>query len=314
MVSNIKDKIEEEIIEAADFNDIVIDAYNKGNGDCSLAAYHFFARSQVPAGSAAKKDRCKIPKEIPVIHSNLCNGCLKCISICPDSAIGVKVIRDSDIDFYIENFTQDESKIDFLKNKFSITSKFYNDHVDKSDEKGKLILAIDPEKCKSCSECTKICNSNAIELLENKESIFDRTKLLCEFVRELPETETFYIDKKEILDIVLSQETQLFTGGTNSCKGCTEATAIKMMLAVTGYFFGKENVGIINSAQCEKFYLSTYPFIPFLVSSTNVFSCNGIALAIGIRNKWDQMGWHNKKLWFIGNEDLISYPGLAHYW
>lgn len=37
----------------------------------------------------------------------------------------------------------------------------------------------------------------------------------------------------------------LYTGGAGSCMGCGEGSALRMMLAATGFVYGKESIGLV---------------------------------------------------------------------
>ena len=65
--------------------------------------------------------------------------------------------------------------------------------------------------------------------------------------------------------------------------GCGEATAIRMMLAATGFVHKPENIGIMASTGCNTVYSSTYPYNPYLIPWTNSLFENGPATAMGIR-------------------------------
>ena len=123
--------------------------------------------------------------------------------------------------------------------------------------------------------------------------------LIFDFIKTLPETEHDFIIDNESAQLMIMPGANLYTGGTSSCKGCNEEMAIKMMLAVTGNNYGKNNIGLIYASKCELFYSSTFPFNPFQVTCVNNFSDNGLSLAYGIRKDWDQMGWENKKIWLV---------------
>jgi pyruvate ferredoxin oxidoreductase beta subunit len=87
-------------------------------------------------------------------------------------------------------------------------------------------------------------------------------------------------------------------------------TALRMMLAATGFVYGKENIGIVNSTGCSTVYASTYPYNPYLVPWTNSLFENGPTDAMGIRARWDQMGWHDKQLWVIGGDGAMLDIGF----
>jgi pyruvate/2-oxoacid:ferredoxin oxidoreductase beta subunit len=83
-----------------------------------------------------------------------------------------------------------------------------------------------------------------------------------------------------------------------------------MMLAATGFVHGAERVGIVAATGCNTVYSSTYPYNPFLVPWTNSLFENAPAVAMGIRGKWDQRGWQEKKLWVIGGDGAMYDIGF----
>ena len=92
--------------------------------------------------------------------------------------------------------------------------------------------------------------------------------------------------------------------------GCGEATAIRMMLAATGFVYGKNSCAIVASTGCNTVYASTYPYNPFLVPWTNSLFENNSADAMGIRMRWNQIGFKDKKLWAIGGDGAMLDIGF----
>ncbi|MEZ4726315.1 MAG: thiamine pyrophosphate-dependent enzyme [Caldilineaceae bacterium] len=70
-------------------------------------------------------------------------------------------------------------------------------------------------------------------------------------------------------------------------------------------------MGIINSTGCTTVYGSTYPYNPWGVSWTNSLFENGPTDAMGVRARWDQMGWQDKKLWVIGGDGAMLDIGFG---
>ena len=85
------------------------------------------------------------------------------------------------------------------------------------------------------------------------------------FYTSLPETPKEYVNERLLSDMMLTERSLLYVGGAGSCMGCGEATALRMMLAATGFVYGKESIGIVNSTGCSTVYASTYPYNPYLV-------------------------------------------------
>ena len=109
---------------------------------------------------------------------------------------------------------------------------------------------------------------------------------------------------------MLAERSLLYTGGAGSCMGCGEGTALRMMLAATGFQYGKENIGLINSTGCSTVYASTYPYNPYLLPWSNSLFENGPTYAMGVRARWDQMGWKDKVLWVIGGDGAMLDIGF----
>ena len=57
-------------------------------------------------------------------------------------------------------------------------------------------------------------------------------------------------------------------------------------------------------------YTSTYPYNPYLVPWTNSLFENAPTYAIGVRMRWDQMGWQDKPLWCIGGDGAMFDIGF----
>ena len=306
-------KIIHEIIEQSDFDHIVVDSFVNGNAAADTAAYHFFARSQMPAGTSAKNEVSSSFTEIAEFNPVKCTACFKCIPLCPDSAIKAKVIPESEIDFFVEEFENEITGEQILKQQF-VEVKIPSSLNGK--EGGILIIAIDPSKCKGCNVCSDGCSDGAFSLVKKSKKITEEKITLNRFFETLPETEKHYIGDKDLLKASLSNESFLFTGGTNSCAGCMEQAAIKNLFNISGYQYGKENTGIVNALSCSRYYTSNYPFNPFMVPCINTNARHALPLALGLRARWDQAGWGAKKLWVLANEEIwnvIGNPGDLTY-
>jgi pyruvate/2-oxoacid:ferredoxin oxidoreductase beta subunit len=92
--------------------------------------------------------------------------------------------------------------------------------------------------------------------------------------------------------------------------GCGEGTAIRMMLAASGFVYGPKKIAIVASTGCNTVCGSTYPFNPYLVPWTNSLFENAPAVAMGVRARWDQTGWSDRKLWVIGGDGAMYDIGF----
>src|SRR5437773_11972887 len=110
--------------------------------------------------------------------------------------------------------------------------------------------------------------------------------------------------------MMLAERGLLYVGGAGSCMGCGEATALRMMLAATGFVYGQENIGMVASTGCNTVYTSTYPYNPYRIAWTNSLFEDAPAVAMGIRAKWDNQGWQQKRLWIIGGDGAMNVIGF----
>ena len=83
-----------------------------------------------------------------------------------------------------------------------------------------------------------------------------------------------------------------------------------MMLAATGFVYGKENIGMVAATGCNTVYTSTYPYNPYQIAWTNSLFENAPAVAMGVRAKWDSQGWQNKRLWIVGGDGAMNDIGF----
>jgi len=83
-----------------------------------------------------------------------------------------------------------------------------------------------------------------------------------------------------------------------------------MFIAATCFKHGPENVGLIAATGCNTVYTSTYPYNPYKVCWTNSLFENAPADAMGVRARWDQMGWQKKRLWIIGGDGAMLDIGF----
>lgn len=295
-----------------DFNERVIGAYNAGADD-DLPADIGVARSLVPAGTGVLRDFSYIAPQIPEYDQARCVGCMTCVTECPDTAILGKVVMPDVLELALAETPEAERA--WLSQQWAITTKFYNVPEKKEPGSGgKFGIFIDPTKCKGCAECVQVCADlgyNALRMIEKEEDTIPKYRNAFDFFRKLPPTPERFISDRVLVDMMLADRSLLYVGGAGSCAGCGEATALRMWMAATAFVAGRDNIGIVNSTGCSTVYASTYPYNPWAVSWTNSLFENGPTDAMGVRARWDQMGWHDKKLWVIGGDGAMLDIGFA---
>ncbi len=302
--------ITDEFLDVQDFNDRIVGAYNRGTAEGELPADTGTLRSFIPAGTAVLRDFSYIAPEIPLLRSEQCVGCMECVTECPDTAILGKVVPQSKLDAELARI-EDPVEREHFAQQFAKTTKYWSVYEKKGKEPGYFGIFIDPTKCKGCAECVDACGDHgALRMLKKDDAELQRYQRTFNFYRSIPETPPEFINERLLSDMMLAERSMLYVGGAGSCMGCGEGTALRMMLAATGFVYGKENIGIVNSTGCSTVYASTYPYNPYLVPWTNSLFENAPADAMGVRARWNQMGWNKKRLWVIGGDGAMLDIGF----
>jgi pyruvate/2-oxoacid:ferredoxin oxidoreductase beta subunit/NAD-dependent dihydropyrimidine dehydrogenase PreA subunit len=298
------------VVDVADFNERVVGAYNKGTAEKGLVADDQVARSIIPGGTGALRDFSYIAPDIPQFITENCVGCMDCVTQCPDTAILGKVIEPKVLEERLSLIT-DETERQSMAEQWGITTKYHTVLEKKGLGGGKFGIFIDPTKCKGCAECVDACGDhNALKMVAKNDENLGWYQRAFNHYRQVPETPAKFINEKALADMMLAERALLYVGGAGSCMGCGEATALRMMLAATGFVYGRENIGIVAATGCNTVYTSTYPYNPYIVSWTNSLFENAPADAMGVRARWDQLGWSNKRLWVVGGDGAMLDIGF----
>lgn len=296
-----------------DFNRRVIGAYHEGRASAELPADLGVARSLIPGGTGALRDFSYIAPEIPRFDFEKCVGCMSCVTQCPDTAILGKAIPASKVEAALEDI-KDGNERAWVRSHWARTRKYFDLPEKKGSEGALFGIFIDPTKCKGCAECVQVCDElgyHALNMVTKDETTLPRYRAAFDVFRKIGPTPAEYINEHALADFMLAEERALlYVGGAGSCMGCGEATAIRMMLAATGFVKGPESIGVVASTGCNTVYSSTYPYNPYIVPWTNSLFENGPADAMGIRARWDQRGWGEKALWVIGGDGAMYDIGF----
>lgn len=295
------------ILDVNDFNERVIRAYEDG-ADGDLAADVSVARSAIPAGTATLRDFSYVAPEIPIYITDKCTGCMDCVTECPDTAILGKVLSESELEQKLGGIDSAEDREMFAK-QWSKPRKYYDGPKKKGKEGGVFSIIIDPSKCKGCAECVTVCDDLALEMVPKTDKEMDDIRKSHRFFKEFGPSNEDYINDNLLIDMMLKEKTHVYVGGAGSCAGCGEGTALRMLCAATGAKYG-DQWGIIAATGCNTVYTSTYPYNPYLIPWTNSLFENAPADAMGVRARWDQLGWPNKPLWCIGGDGAMFDIGF----
>jgi pyruvate/2-oxoacid:ferredoxin oxidoreductase beta subunit/NAD-dependent dihydropyrimidine dehydrogenase PreA subunit len=296
------------VLDVHDFNDRIIRGYEEGYGEEELPADLSTARSLIPAGTATLRDFSYVAPEIPEYLRENCTGCMDCVTECPDTAILGKVLAESDFEAKLQTIETEADRLMFER-QWSRTRKYYEGSKKKGQEGGRFAIIIDPSKCKGCAECVTVCDDNALKMIPKTEPVMESIRKSHRYFKNFGPSDARYVNDNLLIDMMLKEQTHIYVGGAGSCAGCGEGTALRMMCAATGSKYG-DQWGIVAATGCNTVYTSTYPYNPYLVPWTNSLFENAPADAMGVRARWDQIGWADKPLWCIGGDGAMFDIGF----
>jgi pyruvate-ferredoxin/flavodoxin oxidoreductase len=291
------------------FCEQIIGAYAGGRED-TLEADEYAARSLMPPASGLRRSFRTLSPEIPEFLASACVGCMDCVNECPDTAILAKVALPETLEEKLAQIERPGLREAVRKN-FALTSKYHDLPIKRGEAGGLFGLFIDPDKCKGCGECVAVCGAHqALRMVPKSQTDLSGYDLGVELWHHLPETPAHLLNEKSLGDMMLAGRSILYAGGAGSCMGCGEGTAIRMMLAATGFVYGGDQVGVVAATGCNTVFGSTYPFNPYGVPWTNSLFENAPAVAMGIRLRWNQEGHSKRRLWVIGGDGAMFDIGF----
>ena len=306
-----------------DFNRSIVTAYRRGVADVELPADVGLARSIIPAGTAAVRDFSHLAPRIPDFIREACVGCMTCVTACPDTAILGIALPESAAESAIEAFAAAEPEPalagETVRSHFAHTQKYAEVPRKQGREPAAFGIFVDPVHCKGCAECVEVCHAlgyDALRMIDkvdaepSGESTLERYDRDMRFFRDLPPTPVEYRNERALADLMLGEHAFGYVGGAGSCAGCGEATAIRMLVAATRQVHGPESMGIVAATGCNTVFGSTYPFNPYLVPWTNSLFENAPAVALGVRERWNQAGHPERRLWVFGGDGAMYDIGF----
>ncbi|HXG09127.1 MAG TPA: thiamine pyrophosphate-dependent enzyme [Gemmataceae bacterium] len=295
------------VLDVVDFNERIIRGYEEGWGEKDLPADLSVARSLIPAGTATLRDFSNIAPEIPEYIPENCTACMDCVTECPDTAILGKVLSETEWEEKLKTIPEEDREM--YRRQWAKTKKYYEAGKKKLGVGGMFQIIIDPSKCKGCAECVTVCDDDALKMVAKTDEVMTRARKSHRYFKNMGPSNERYISDSLLIDMMLKEQTHIYVGGAGSCAGCGEGTALRMLCAATGSKYG-DQWGIVAATGCNTVYTSTYPYNPYLVPWTNSLFENAPADAIGVRMRWDQMGWQDKPIWCIGGDGAMFDIGF----
>jgi pyruvate/2-oxoacid:ferredoxin oxidoreductase beta subunit/NAD-dependent dihydropyrimidine dehydrogenase PreA subunit len=296
------------ILDVVDFNERIIRGYEEGYAEKDLPADLSTARSLVPAGTANLRDFSNVAPEIPVYIPENCTGCMECVTECPDTAILGKVLSEPTLEERLQTIADEAERLMF-GSLWSKPRKYYDGPIKQGKPGGRFAIIIDPSKCKGCAECVTVCDDAALKMVEKTEETMESIRKSHRWFKRFGPSDDAYVNDSLLIDMMLKEQTHVYVGGAGSCAGCGEGTALRMLCAATAAKYA-DQWGIIAATGCNTVYTSTYPYNPYLVPWSNSLFENAPAFAMGVRQRWDQMGWKDRPIWCLGGDGAMYDIGF----
>ena len=297
------------VLDVHDFNERVIRGYEEGIGEKELPADLAVARSLIPAGTAALRDFSYVAPEIPEYIRENCTGCMDCVTECPDTAILGKVIAEPDLEAEAGGDPQ-RGRPAGVRGPVVEDAQVLRRPAEEGPAGRPVRDHHRPQQVQGLRGVRhRVRRPRAEDDSQDRAGDGERSASRTGCSRTSARRDNRYINENLLIDMMLKEQTHVYVGGAGSCAGCGEGTALRMMCAATGAKYG-DQWGIVAATGCNTVYTSTYPYNPYLVPWTNSLFENAPADAMGVRARWDQMGWQDKPLWCIGGDGAFFDIGF----
>ena len=246
-----------------------------GKGD-SLPVSLFPADGTFPTGTA-KYEKRNLALQIPVVETDLCTQCGKCVFVCPHSAIRAKAYAPEQAADAPPSFKQ-----------MAIRSKDY-------PAGWKMSYQVAPEDCTGCTLCVEVCpirdksnvSRKALNMAEQPPLRAQESENWAYFLK-LPDYDRRVAKRNTIPGSMLLQPMFEFSG---ACVGCGETPYIKLATQLFG-----DRMLVANATGCSSIYGGNLPTTPYTTDangrgpawSNSLFEDNA-EFGLGMRLATDQL-------------------------
>jgi pyruvate-ferredoxin/flavodoxin oxidoreductase len=213
-----------------------------GKGD-SLPVSLFPVDGTFPTGTA-KYEKRNLALEIPVLETDLCTQCGKCVFVCPHSAIRAKAFPPELVA---------EAPATFKT--MAIRSKDY-------PAGWKMSYQVAPEDCTGCTLCVEVCPIRDKSNVSRKAlNMAEQAPLRApeaenwDFFLKLPDYDRTVAKRNTIPGSMLLQSMFEFSG---ACVGCGETPYIKLATQLFG-----DRMLVANATGCSSIYGGNLPTTPY---------------------------------------------------
>ena len=213
-----------------------------GRGD-ALPVSLMPADGGFPLGTAAYEKR-NLADEIPVLETDLCTHCGKCVFVCPHSAIRSKVFPLESTEDAPESFKH-----------IQVKGKDYPDNLH-------ITYQVAPEDCTGCTLCVDICpirdksqhNRKALNMAPQL-PLREQEKTNWDFFLSLPDYDRRDAKIKTMKGAMLLDPLFEFSG---ACLGCGETPYIRLATQLFG-----DRMVVANATGCSSIYGANLPTTPW---------------------------------------------------
>ena len=217
-----------------------------GKGDAVPVSF-FPADGTWPTGTA-KYEKRNLALQIPVLETDLCTQCGKCVFVCPHAAIRAKAYPADLLDKAPPTFKQ-----------MAIRSKDY-------PAGWKMSYQVAPEDCTGCTLCVEVCpirdksnvSRKAINMAEQA-PLREAEAVNWDFFLNLPDYDRKIAKRGTIPGSMLLQPLFEFSG---ACVGCGETPYIRLATQLFG-----DRMMVANATGCSSIYGGNLPTTPYTTNA-----------------------------------------------
>ncbi|HEY3296856.1 MAG TPA: pyruvate:ferredoxin (flavodoxin) oxidoreductase [bacterium] len=229
--------------EAPEFMRETLAKIISGHGD-DLPVSAFPVDGTFPTATA-KWEKRNIALEIPVLDTETCIQCNKCVIVCPHASIRAKVVAPEALVGAPASF---------------VTAKFKGSDFGRTDLLYSLQVA--PEDCTGCGLCIDACpakNKKEVKLkainLAPQPPIRAQEKANWDFFLSIPEVDRSTVKVNSVKGSQFLEPLFEFSG---ACSGCGETPYVKLLTQLFG-----DRLLVANATGCSSIYGANLPTTPY---------------------------------------------------
>ncbi|MEF2074613.1 2-oxoacid:acceptor oxidoreductase family protein [Consotaella aegiceratis] len=134
-------------------------------------------------------------------------------------------------------------------------SRLFFDQIEKKQpgQGGLFSVGLDPSKCSGCLECVEVCGANALAEQAQDDELLETLEERFEFLMKTPNTPSHFTEqltgpnaKRLILD---RDNYYATTGGHGACRGCGEATAVRLVTSASHALHKKQRKAEVGEVE-----------------------------------------------------------------